>query len=57
MVALQNPTVTALGPDDPDDGEEGRKQRGLAIAALVPIKSNRMGFQVPVPVKTTGPTW
>ncbi len=47
MVALQNPTVTALGPDDPDDGEEGRKQRGLAIAALVPIRSNRMGYQVP----------
>ena len=47
MVALKNPTVTALGPNDPDDGDEGRRQRGLAIAALVPIKSNRMGYLVP----------
>ena len=38
---------TALGPNDPDDGEEGRKQRGLAIAALVPIKRNRLGYQIP----------
>ena len=37
----------ALGPDDPDDGEEGRRQRGLAIAALVPIRPDRYGYKVP----------
>ena len=47
MVAQQFLTSTALGPNDPDDGEEGRKQRGLAIAALVPIKRNRLGYQIP----------
>ena len=47
MVVKQVPSITALGPNDPDDGEEGRKQRGLAIAALVPIKRNRLGYQIP----------
>ena len=37
----------ALGPNDPDDGEEGRRQRGLAIAALVPIRPDRFGYRVP----------
>ena len=39
--------VLALGPDDPGDGDEGRQQRGMAIAAMIPIKKNRLGYQVP----------
>ena len=39
--------VTALGPDAPDDGEQGRQQRGLAIAALVPITEHKHGYAVP----------
>ena len=39
--------VTALGPDAPDDGEPGRQQRGLAIAALVPIQEHKLGYKVP----------
>ncbi len=39
--------LTALGPDGPDDGEAGRRQRGLAIAALVPIKPDKFGYKVP----------
>lgn len=38
---------TALGPNEPDDGDEGRKQRGLAIAALSPIKQSKVGYIVP----------
>ena len=30
-----------------DDGDEGRRQRGLAIAALVNIKKNKLGYAVP----------
>ena len=47
MEKRQAASITALGPEDPDDGDEGRKQRGLAIAALVPIKRNRLGYQIP----------
>ena len=39
--------ATALGPNDPDDGLAGRQQRGMAIAAIVPIQKNRLGYQVP----------
>ena len=39
--------VTALGPGDPDDGDAGRQQRGLAIAALTQIGRNRLGYMVP----------
>ena len=39
--------LTTLNADAPDDGETGRRQRGLAIAALVPIKPDRFGFKVP----------
>ena len=39
--------ATALGPNDPDDGLEGRRRRGMAIAALVPVEKNRLGYKVP----------
>ena len=45
MAATQ--LVTALGPDAPDDGPDGRQQRGLAIAAAVPIQKHRLGYKVP----------
>ena len=38
---------TALGPNDPDDGDAGRQQRGLAIAALTRITKNSQGYLVP----------
>ena len=38
--------VTALAANDPDDGDAGRRQRGLAIAAVSIIKRNRVGFKV-----------
>ena len=38
--------VTALGPEDPDDGAIGRQQRGLTIAALSPIKKVKLGYSV-----------
>ena len=40
-----NSTV-APGPGQ-DDGDEGRRQRGLALAALVNIKKNKLGYAVP----------
>jgi len=39
--------ITALGPNDPDDGDEGRQRRGLAISALTRIEKNRLGYKVP----------
>lgn len=39
--------VTALGPNDADDGDEGRQRRGMAIAALGKIERNRIGYKVP----------
>lgn len=39
--------VTALGPDDPDDGDAGRQMRGMAIAALERVTTNRIGYSVP----------
>lgn len=47
MATARVPSLTALGPNDPDDGEEGRRQRGLAIAATVPIRRAKLGFIVP----------
>ncbi|MYC28513.1 MAG: transposase [Chloroflexi bacterium] len=47
MTVKVPPTNTALGVHEPDDGDEGRRQRGLAIAALVPIQRNRLGYQIP----------
>ena len=37
---------TALGPGDPDDGDPGRQQRGIAIAATSPIKKTKVGYSV-----------
>ena len=39
--------VIVLNPNDPDDGDVGRQQRGLAIAALARIEKNRIGYKVP----------
>ena len=44
---IQNPQVKALGPGDADDGDAGRQQRGLVIAALAQIEKNRVGYKVP----------
>ena len=40
---------TALGPGDPDDGDQGRQMRGLAIAALEHghIRPDKFGYKVP----------
>ena len=38
--------VTALGPSDPDDGDPGRQQRGIAIAAISSIKKTKVGYKV-----------
>lgn len=46
-MATQVSFITALGPNDPDDGNAGRQQRGLAIAAIAPISQNRLGYMVP----------
>ena len=45
--AVLSQPPTALGPNDPDDGDTGRQMRGMAIAALVPIKRNPLGYTVP----------
>lgn len=47
MTTQATPIRLSLGPNDPDDGPEGRQLRGMAIAALVPISRNRFGFEVP----------
>ena len=39
--------TAVLDPGSPDDGNTGRRKRGLAIAALVPIKKLRSGYRVP----------
>ena len=41
------PIPTALGPNDPDDGDKGRQLRGMAIAAIAPIRREKDGFRVP----------
>ena len=46
MLHLNQP-VTALKLGDPDDGDYGRRQRGMAIAALVLVEKNRLGYKVP----------
>ena len=47
MDGQQTRQLTALGPNDPDDGLAGRQQRGMAIAAQVRIDKNRLGYKVP----------
>ena len=42
-----NGVKLALTADDPDDGDSGRRSRGLAIAALVSIKKVAVGYKVP----------
>ena len=39
--------VRPLAPTTRTTAKRARKQRGLAIAALVPIKRNRLGYQIP----------
>ena len=38
--------TTALKPGDPDDGDKGRQQRGIAIAAVSSIKKTKLGYSV-----------
>ena len=38
--------VTALGEDEPDDGDAGRRRRGMAIAALGIVEKTRVGYRV-----------
>ena len=38
---------TTLPPETPDDGDARRRQRGMAIATLVPIRKSRAGYKVP----------
>ena len=47
MVMDVQGVVTALGPEDPDDGDAGRRLRGMAIAAIVKIKKVKLGYAVP----------
>ena len=44
---METQILTALGPNDADDGQAGRQQRGMAIAAQVRIEKNRLGYKVP----------
>ena len=46
-MATKKLITTALGPNDPDDGDAGRQLRGMAIAAQVKIRKNKLGFQIP----------
>ncbi len=47
MNEQQTRQLTALGPDAIDDGDAGRQQRGMAIAALTPVVKNKLGYKVP----------
>ena len=47
MNGQQTRQLTALGPDAIDDGDAGRQQRGIAIAALTPVVKNKLGYKVP----------
>ena len=46
-MTIQPSFPTALGPNDPDDGDAGRRQRGMAIAVLAPISKDHIGYRVP----------
>ena len=56
---MQTELKTALGPDDPDDGDEGRRQRGIAIAVMEHnrIRPDRFGYKVPSQSGKWRPTW
>ena len=47
MNGQQTRQLTAIGPDAIDDGDAGRQQRGMAIAALTPVVKNKLGYKVP----------
>ena len=47
MNGQQTRQLTALGPDAIDDGDAGRQQRWMAIAALTPVVKNKLGYKVP----------
>ena len=38
---------TALGPNDADDGDEGRRLRGAMIAGVANISKTKVGYKVP----------
>ena len=43
-----NKLVTTLDPGDPDDGEQGRQLRGVAVAVLEQhIRPDKFGYKVP----------
>ena len=39
--------TTALGPNDPDDGDAGRQLRGALIAGIASISKTPVGYKVP----------
>ena len=38
---------TALGPNDADDGDAGRRMRGAMIAGVAKITKDKLGYRVP----------
>ncbi len=44
---MSAPLATTLEPHAPDDGDIGRQRRGIAIAALVPIRKHKSQYRVP----------
>ena len=38
---------TALGPNDADDGDAGRRMRGAMIAGVANISKTKIGYKVP----------
>ena len=51
---MNAPLTTALEPHAPDDGEAGRQRRGIAIAAMVPIRKHESGYRVPAQSADSG---
>ena len=47
MEPLSNTHSTVAPWPGQDDGDAGRQQRGIAIAALVPISKDKIGYRVP----------
>ena len=44
---MEKQSITALGPNNPDDGDAERQRRGILIAALTKIKKDEQGYRVP----------